>query len=392
MTRALLILQLLLSSLAFGQVVIQTSESISDCTGATNILKAGWYKMQFTGKSGLVNDFAAYPSLKPYQEKNSLWCSFKAPADGRFSIDASLPEGSLHMIVFDSDTKYPCEEIKNGTANIRRLNVEDTNITGLNLVTGKNVLYPIDLYAGKEIIICFLTSAKLKSFLEVNFHFEPITGELQETNEGVKLIDARHEKSTTGLKILIRDVETGAPILANVTVMGMRENSATFQGTDFLMDVERSGRITIKVDAEGYFFMDREEPVSASTENEVVIWLEPLGEGKSMQIDEIEFYPGSSEFLPTAEPKLRRLRDFLALNSNVKVEIQGHVHATGENTFAGQKLSEARAKRVLIYLVQNGIDKNRLTSVGLGNTKPIFENAKFASEEQANRRVEIKVL
>jgi outer membrane protein OmpA-like peptidoglycan-associated protein len=120
--------------------------------------------------------------------------------------------------------------------------------------------------------------------------------------------------------------------------------------------------------------------------------MEPLGEGKSMQIDEIEFVPGSSEFLSTAEPKLRRLKDFLALNASVKVEIQGHVHATGENTFAAQKLSEARAKRVLNYLVENGISKDRLTAVGFGNTKPIYPEAKFAYEEQANRRVEIKVL
>lgn len=392
MVRVLLIFQFLLSSFVFGQVVIENSESISDCSGATNILKAGWYKMQFTGKSGIANDFAAYPSLKACPEKNSLWCSFKAPAEGRFSIDASMIEGPLHMIIFDSDSKYPCEEIKNGTANIRRLNIEDTNVTGLNLITGKNVLYPIDLYAGKELVICFLTAPKSEAFMEVNFHFEPITGEIQESNESVKLIDARHDKNIIGLKILVRDIETGTPILSNITVLGLQDNSATFQGTDFLLDVERSGRVTIKVDAEGYFFMDKEEPVSASTENEVVIWLEPLGEGKSMQIDEIEFYPGSSEFLPTAEPKLRRLRDFLALNSNVKVEIQGHVHALGENSFAGQKLSEARAKRVLIYLVQNGINRDRLTSIGFGNTKPIYENAKFASEEQANRRVEIKVL
>ena len=111
-----------------------------------------------------------------------------------------------------------------------------------------------------------------------------------------------------------------------------------------------------------------------------------------MQIDEIEFQPGTSEFLSTADPKLRRLKDFLALNANVKVEIQGHVHAEGENTFAGQKLSEARAKRVLLWLSDNGIDKDRMTAVGYGNTVPIYPEAKFSYEEQANRRVEIKVL
>ncbi|WP_245545464.1 hypothetical protein [Fluviicola taffensis] len=42
--------------------------------------------------------------------------------------------------------------------------------------------------------------------------------------------------------------------------------------------------------------------------------------------------------------------------------------------------------------MDNGINKNRLTTIGLGNTMPIFPNAQFASEEQANRRVGIKVL
>jgi outer membrane protein OmpA-like peptidoglycan-associated protein len=392
MKLAFLISILLLSSIAWNQVVIESSDAISDCTGATNILKVGSYRMQFTGKAGKVDDFTAYPSLKDFQEKNSLWCSFKATVDGRFTLNAISENGPLKMIVFDSETKYPCEEISKGTAEIRRIIDGDSLSVGLSLVAEKNVLYPIDLYAGQEIMVCFLAPVKSKEFLDVYFDFEPITGEMQESFEGGKLVDLRADKSHTGLKILVRDVETGKPVISNVTVIGIKNITAMYQGSDFYMDVDRSGKITIRIDAEGYFFTDREEPVSYGGENEVVIWLEPLGEGKSMQIDEIEFYPGSSEFLSTAEPKLRRLRDFLALNSNVKVEIQGHVHATGENTFAGQKLSEARAKRVMMYLVQNGISKDRLISTGFGNTKPIFPEAKFSSEEQANRRVEIKVL
>jgi outer membrane protein OmpA-like peptidoglycan-associated protein len=121
-------------------------------------------------------------------------------------------------------------------------------------------------------------------------------------------------------------------------------------------------------------------------------FMESLGKGKSMQIEEIEFQPGTSEFLQGAEGKLRRLRDFMALNAEVSIEIQGHVHATNEsNGFAAQKLSEARAKRVMNYLATNGIDKTRMEAIGYGNTKPIYPNPKFAYEEQANRRVEIVI-
>ena len=110
-----------------------------------------------------------------------------------------------------------------------------------------------------------------------------------------------------------------------------------------------------------------------------------------MQIEEIEFKPGTSEILPESEPKLKRLKDFMALNSEIEIEIQGHVFLIGENGFASQKLSEGRARRVMAYLADNGINKNRMTAVGYGNTKPIYPEPKFAYEEQANRRVEILV-
>lgn len=376
---------------AFGQQILESSDAISDCTGATNVLQTGEYRMQFSGKGGKVNDFQAYEVLSDFEEKNILFCSFKASYNGRFSLKATCPE-PIQMIIFEGETKYPCEEIAKGSAEIRRIIAKPTLELGLDLIVSENTLYPIDLAAGKELIICFIGSPKMKEYVDLNFMFEPINGELQETSEGGKLLDFRTDKNQLGLTILVRDYETGKPVIANITITGIKGISAAYQGSDFRFPIDKSGKVQLKIDAEGYFFVDREEPVSANTETEIVVWIEPLGEGKSMQIDEIEFFPGSSEFLQSAEPKLRRLKDFLALNAGIKVEIQGHVHSNGENTFEAQKLSEARAKRVFHYLVENGIDKNRMTTVGYGNTMPIFPNAKFASEEQSNRRVEIKVL
>lgn len=394
--KPLLLLAGLLSTIfSFSQEEqISISDAITDCAGAVNILQPGSYSLQFAGKGGAVKDLAAYPSLSQVQEKNALWCSFKAPYSGRFSLEADASMGPLQLIVFENETKDVCEDIYKGKAEIRRLILSKDKHVGLSLVTADNVLYPIDLSAGKHIMLCFLNVPKEKPLLDLHVKFEPTDGELKEPGSGSdsKIVDLRKQKSDPALNILIRDVETGNPIVANMTVSGIKDVTALYSGSDFFISVEKSGKIQLKVDAEGYFFVDREEPVSASSDNEIVIWMEPLGEGKSMQIDEIEFVPGSSEFLSTAEPKLRRLKDFLALNAAVKVEVQGHVHASGENTFAAQKLSEARAKRVVNYLVENGISKDRLSAVGFGNTKPIYPEAKFAYEEQANRRVEIKVL
>ena len=51
-----------------------------------------------------------------------------------------------------------------------------------------------------------------------------------------------------------------------------------------------------------------------------------------------------------------------------------------------------RAKRVMNYLRDSGIDKDRMTAVGYGNEFMKYPEPKFANEEQANRRVEIKIL
>lgn len=390
----LLFTVLLLSSVGFSQADPNLSDAISDCSGASNILQPGSFKLQFPAKGGQIKDLASYPSLSAVQEKNSLWCSFKAPYNGRLTLDADVSAGTIQMILFENETKDVCDDIFKGKAEIRRLILTQENHVGLNLITSTNTLYPVDLVAGKHIMICFLSNTKDRPNLDLHVRFEPTDGQIKATGESQdgKVVDLRRNKDIEALSILIRDVETGNPVVANMTINGIRDLAALYNGSDFMITVDKSGKIQIKVDAEGYFFVDKEEPVSAGSENELVIWMEPLGEGKSMQIDEIEFVPGSSEFLPTAEPKLKRLKDFLALNAQVKVEVQGHVHATGENSFAAQKLSEARAKRVVLYLVENGIAKDRLTSVGFGNTKPIYKEAKFAYEEQANRRVEIKVL
>ena len=67
--------------------------------------------------------------------------------------------------------------------------------------------------------------------------------------------------------------------------------------------------MAIKCDAKGYFFIDKIEYIVANTNTEITIWLEPIKKGKSFTIEEIEFVPGSSEFLSSSTPRLNRLKE-----------------------------------------------------------------------------------
>lgn len=384
------------STLGFSQSPFFTSENIADCNGATSINFPGNYTLQFPDSKGKVNDLEAYTTLKTVVEKNSLWCYYVAPFDGKLSINAKIASGTIQMIAFQNDEDDLCVGLQKGTTEIKRIiDQSKSSEVSFSLNISENSLNPIELKKDQKIMFLFNTQEKGKPTLDFNLNFERTNDEVsleEEKNKSQKVIDIRKGNMNPYVNIKIRDLETGNPIIANIEVNGVKKLSTLYNGSDFLFNIDKSGQIDVKCDAQGYFFIDRNEAISSRTNHELTIWMERIGPGKSIRLDDIEFQSGTSALTRAAEDKLRRLKDFLSLNSGIKIEVQGHVHSTGENCFAAQKLSEARARRVYLFLEENGIDKNRMSAVGYGNTQPIFENPKFSYEEQANRRVEIKVM
>jgi OOP family OmpA-OmpF porin len=74
----------------------------------------------------------------------------------------------------------------------------------------------------------------------------------------------------------------------------------------------------------------------------------------------------------------------------MKIEISGHTDKTGSEPL-NFKLSEARAKVVVDYLVKKGIEATLLEFRGYGSLQPIADNA-TPDGRKMNRRVEFKIL
>jgi outer membrane protein OmpA-like peptidoglycan-associated protein len=73
-----------------------------------------------------------------------------------------------------------------------------------------------------------------------------------------------------------------------------------------------------------------------------------------------------------------------------KISVEGHTDDVG-NAETNQKLSERRAKRVMEYLISQGIDPARLESKGYGLTRPLI-NEKNREARYQNRRVEFVIV
>lgn len=76
-------------------------------------------------------------------------------------------------------------------------------------------------------------------------------------------------------------------------------------------------------------------------------------------------------------------------NPSYNLEINGHSDNTGIAS-KNLTLSQKRADAVKAYLTKGGVEADKLTAKGFGQTVPVADNATAAGRAK-NRRVEFKV-
>ena len=112
--------------------------------------------------------------------------------------------------------------------------------------------------------------------------------------------------------------------------------------------------------------------------------------GTMLILRDLQFASGSSVLGAGAQGRLAPLADFLAKQPESKIQIAGHTDAQGSDT-ANMDLSARRAQAVGAYLISTGVNANRISSVGRGETAPTATND-TAAGRAINRRVEVTIL
>jgi outer membrane protein OmpA-like peptidoglycan-associated protein len=105
--------------------------------------------------------------------------------------------------------------------------------------------------------------------------------------------------------------------------------------------------------------------------------------------NDILFDTNSDGVKPAGLDNLAQMGDILAKYSDDRVRIEGHTDASGDDKH-NQQLSERRAAAVKAVLVSRGVQESQIIVAGLGETKPVSDNATAAGRAK-NRRVELHI-
>jgi hypothetical protein len=202
------------------------------------------------------------------------------------------------------------------------------------------------------------------------------------------------------IKGKVIDEDSGKPVCAKVELIDLDNSSSVIKGEscwekgEFLMCLPMGKEYAFNISTEGYLFYSdnfKLKQVADIIDPYILeIKMKKIKIGGTVVLRNVFFDTNSYELLSASKVELQKLIDFLNLNKSLIIEIEGHTDNVGTSEF-NQKLSEARAKEVYKYLLNQQIDQSRMKYSGYGFDHPISSN-ETPEGRALNRRTEFRII
>jgi outer membrane protein OmpA-like peptidoglycan-associated protein len=198
---------------------------------------------------------------------------------------------------------------------------------------------------------------------------------------------------------MITDSKEGTPIQAKIEVIDTELSKVVATGLsdtlgNYKIRIPKKKDYGVEVTAKNYLFfvtiVNLSDKQVVDSKVQANFQLDKIDVGAKMVLKNIFFETNKATLKPESTTELERVATLLKENPGIRLEISGHTDNVGSYR-ANQKLSEARAKSVVDYLIDQGVDKSRLEYKGYSFTQPVADNNTAEGRAQ-NRRVEFKVL
>lgn len=267
----------------------------------------------------------------------------------------------------------------------------------------ENLGYPINtrydensLMVSPDGEIAFFASDRTGGFGDLDIYYFELPEHLRPTKtlyfDGL-VYDAVSRAPLAG-KFQLIDVKTGKEVI--------RSESDKVTG-EFMVSLPLNREYALNVSYPGYNFFSQNFNMTVAEGLEsfhMDVPMVPIGDATPIVLANVFFDLNKFTLRPESFIELNKLRDFLTQNPAMNIELGGHTDTRGDDK-ANQVLSDGRAKSVMEYLVQQGIDAKRLSAKGYGETKTVVSDAEIAkltsvkqqeAAHQKNRRTEYKII
>lgn len=176
------------------------------------------------------------------------------------------------------------------------------------------------------------------------------------------------------------------------TVKDVKTNS----NGEIKLKIEPLTQYTITVNKEGYD--PKTTVLNTSNDNALVTEILNLKQKKAEIIDDaivlenIFFEFNKASIKEESQLSLNKVATVLNENTEMTISINAHTDNKGSDKY-NLTLSGKRAKSAYSYLISKGINKNRISYKGYGESQPLHKCTDCSEiEDQQNRRIEFKII
>lgn len=201
---------------------------------------------------------------------------------------------------------------------------------------------------------------------------------------------------------IVYDATTKKPIEAQIELIDLQKQKKISEVTsdpkqgEYLMVLTEGADYALYADKEGYLFESLTFSYAENTNKKIQepvyidIYLQPIIKGEETVLNNLFFETDKYDIQEVSKPELNKVASFLKDNADVSIVINGHTDNQGNPAY-NANLSTKRAQAVYQYLIELGVDANRLDYKGYGQEQPVASNESDEGRRK-NRRIVFQVL
>lgn len=200
--------------------------------------------------------------------------------------------------------------------------------------------------------------------------------------------------------VMVSDSKTGKPLVtANVAILDAKgyiiETRQTNTDGWVTYSIDCNTPYSLLVSADGYTSVTKPLDKHAGGRQEAKVSLDPIEsiiKGDMVQLSDIYFEFDKSNITQEGAAELNKLVAVMKARPGIVIMAKAHTDNRGSEEY-NLSLSDRRARAVVQYVISQGIDENRISGQGYGESQPRVACTECTDEQHAqNRRNEFIIV